>query len=107
MLTLDDNSDEFDLGRGWLDSRPRLHQKVTIHSFPGIGMQMAAFRDCASRHGSEHRWMAHLDADEYLVLRNHSSVVPFLEDYCEPGAISINWIIQSWGGRLQYSRKLL
>jgi len=98
-----DNSDEFDLGRGWLDSRPRLHQKVTIHSFPGIGMQMEAFRDCASRHGSEHRWMAHLDADEYLVLRKHSSVVPFLEDYCEPGAVSINWIVQSWGSRLHYS----
>lgn len=103
----DDNSKNFDLGNGWLQRRSRLYGKMTVQYFPGSGKQMPAFKDCAQKHGHNHQWLAHFDVDEFLVLRNYSNVIPFLEKYCPMGALSINWIVQSWGGRLQYSRKFL
>ena len=100
-----DNTDNYDLGHGWLDRRPRLRQRVTIQSHPGIGQQVHVFQNCVKNHALKHghRWVGHFDVDEFLVLRSHTSVVPFLSEYCKQGALSLNWHFQTWSNRLQYS----
>lgn len=99
-----DNTDSFDLGHGWLDRRPRLYGKVTVLSYPGQDKQGSSYQHCGQNYLlGRYRWVGFFDADEYLVLKKHSTIKSFLMEYCETGAISINWQIHSWNGRLQYS----
>eukprot|EP00804_Cyclotella_cryptica_P004994 CCRYP_021192-RA/>CCRYP_021192-RA protein AED:0.16 eAED:0.16 QI:360/1/1/1/0.66/0.5/4/207/888 len=99
-----DNTDSFDLGHGWLDRRPRLDSKVTVHFYPGQDKQGSAYQHCGQNYLlGRHRWVGFFDADEYLVLKKHSTITSFLTEYCETGAISISWQLHSWNGRLQYS----
>ncbi len=103
-IYLYDNTAKSELGHGWLDRRPRLINRVTVVTFPGQSMQVPAFKDCTREYAlrNGHRWVAHFDADEFLVLRNHSNVVDFLQDYCKNGAVSLNWQVMTWNNELQY-----
>jgi hypothetical protein len=100
-----DNSDEFDLGHGWLGRRTRLQNSVTINHLPGAGMQMLAYKQCLKQYVNPqgHAWVSFLDVDEFLVLKSHTNVVSFLLDHRKQGSVSINWELFSWDGRLQFS----
>mmetsp|Transcript_36307 Transcript_36307/g.65376 ORF Transcript_36307/g.65376 Transcript_36307/m.65376 type:complete len:606 (-) Transcript_36307:298-2115(-) len=104
-IFLFDNSDDFDLGHGWIERRPRLNRTVTIYHYPGQGKQWTAYQDCAREvYNSGHRWIFFTDADEFLVLKKHSNVVSFLLEHDRNhGALSINWQVHSWNEQLQYS----
>ncbi|KAL7467041.1 hypothetical protein ACHAXS_007311, partial [Conticribra weissflogii] len=103
-IYLYDNTAKSELGHGWLDRRPRLINRVTVAAFPGQSMQVPAFKDCTREYALRdgHRLVAHFDADEFLVLRNHSNVVDLLQDYCKNGAVSLNWQVMTWNNELQY-----
>ena len=38
-------------------------------------------------------WMLYLDCDEFLILKNYSSVHSFLNDYKNSDSIGVNWLI--------------
>eukprot|EP00956_Cyclotella_meneghiniana_P036051 scaffold120703_cov42-Cyclotella_meneghiniana.AAC.3 len=100
-----DNSDNFDLGNGWLDRRPRLTNKVTVQHFPGEGKQLSAYRHCLKNyvrpHG--HGWVAFLDVDEFLILKKHANVVDFLLSYCKQGSVSLNWQLFGYDNQMTFS----
>ena len=100
-----DNSDNFDLGNGWLTRRPRLSGKVTVEHFPGYGKQMPAYKHCLRDYVrfDGHAWVAFFDIDEFLVLKKHANVIDFLLDHCKQGSVSLNWQLFGWDGRLQFS----
>lgn len=51
-------------------------------------------------------WMLYLDADEFLILNNHSTVQDFLSDYnCD--LISINWLMFGTNGFIKQPNGLL
>jgi len=85
-----DNKDNFELN-GWLDRRPRLTNKVTIHHYPGEMQQSPAYRDCGVRYATNHQWVAYFDVDEYLVIREYTNVIEFLLRYAPiDGQLSLN-----------------
>jgi hypothetical protein len=104
-IFLYDNSDESDLGHGWLSRRPRLANKVTIHHFPGEGMQIVAYQHCLTNfmRPKGYGWVAYLDVDEFLVLKKHTNVIDFLLEHATQGSLSLNWEMYGWDGRLQFS----
>jgi len=99
-----DNTADLELGHGWLDHRLWLSERVMVATFPGHSMQVLAFQDCRRKYalGNGHQWVTHFDADEFLILWNHSNVVDFLRDYCKDGAVSLNWQVMTWDNELQY-----
>ena len=38
-------------------------------------------------------WMLYLDADEFLVLNSHSTVIEMLKDFHTADSIAVNWVI--------------
>jgi hypothetical protein len=92
-----DNSPGFDL-KQWK------HRNTTIRHFAGQGVQPEAYLDCIQRYAvpRRHRWTAFFDVDEYLVLFQHSNVIPFLMDHCRRGALSVNWKTMSWSNQSHY-----
>lgn len=57
-----------------------------------INPQIELFQRCIEQHKSHHQWIAFLDADEYIVLRNHSqSLVQTLHKFQSYGGLVLNW----------------
>jgi hypothetical protein len=53
--------------------------------------QCACYNDCLQRFGNTSKWMAFIDADEFICLNKHNTVREFLEDYDEFDAVLLNW----------------
>jgi hypothetical protein len=64
--------------------------------------QGRAYLDCAKNAQKKHTWAAFFDADEYLVLKKHETVVEFLHNHCSSGAVTINWMLMGSSGRQVY-----
>lgn len=94
-IYLYDNSADFDL-RSY-SHRQQSH--IQIRHFPGDAKQMEAYLDCAKTIAAANKkkqtplisWVAFFDVDEFLVLRQHATVIDFLSDHCPSGQIGINW----------------
>lgn len=96
-IYLYDNSDHGS-ATTWLqmqDQNSILQQGVHVHPFPTKDgkRQLKAFRDCIGRFGRFHTWMALYDPDEFLVLKQHATVVDMLSELCPNGSLGINWVI--------------
>lgn len=58
--------------------------------------QIHAYQHCVDHHLKPRgvTWVAFFDIDEFLVLKNHSSVVPFLIERSPPrGSVAVNWVL--------------
>lgn len=60
--------------------------------------QWWAYNDCVSRFRHRHRWLAFIDADEFIVLHDagpslRHQLPSFLERYDEHGGLAINWVV--------------
>ena len=55
--------------------------------------QLWAFDTCIRRHRWRHRWMAFIDVDEFLLLRDpHVASLPaLLSEYEDQAGIGVNW----------------
>ncbi|KFZ24401.1 hypothetical protein V502_01119 [Pseudogymnoascus sp. VKM F-4520 (FW-2644)] len=78
--------------------------------------QLASYSDCLKLFGDRHKWMAFIDADEYLEVRGNeilrSILAPYDDDYSlrsilapyddddSVGAFAVNWQIHTSGGLL-------
>ncbi|KAI7840766.1 hypothetical protein COHA_005580 [Chlorella ohadii] len=67
---------------------------------PGThGPQVALYDRCLERWGSRHEFMAFIDTDEFLVLRDGTPDLPtLLKDYMEYGGLVVNWQVFGSGG---------
>jgi hypothetical protein len=85
-----DNSDEFEL-RQWADLKNP--HRVVVRHFPGYVQQLAAYQDCQlkqqrsdeirTRSGVSryrHDWLAFLDVDEFIVLKQHDTIQQLVQD---------------------------
>jgi Glycosyl transferase family 2 len=96
-----DNSPDHDLQQWGLTKK-----NLTLIHFPGKGKQGVAYLNCAKNAQKKHTWATFFDADEYLVLKKHETVVELLHDHCREGALSINWIIMSSSGHQVYRQSI-
>jgi Glycosyl transferase family 2 len=122
-IFLYDNTDTHELQQ-WA---PKKGCRLQVIHLPGIGKQLNGFRRCAknilqqdqvakeqSNNGGHNNninnrttWVGFFDLDEFLVLRQHETVVDFVTDHRDRrghvgGAIGINWIIMGTAGKLIY-----
>lgn len=65
--------------------------------------QLASYTDCLDLYGKKHKWIAFIDADEYLEVRGNNTIHSLLKQYDNDnsvGAFAINWQIHTSGGLL-------
>lgn len=101
-----DNDDRLPLGRLLARHGPRVavvdwpgeHAEL-----PGLNKQTKAYTDALARVDTE--WVAFLDGDEFLVVREHADVPAFLADCGDAGAVQLTWHLFGGGGRLENPRE--
>ena len=67
------------------------HPAVTVYRNAAESNQQAVYTDCWERHGHEFKWIAFLDADEFLRLNETPDVRLFLAEFEPYAGVAINW----------------
>lgn len=102
----DNNNDKTRL-RSYFNNRDHVSQKISdkvilIH-FPGKVKQMEAYNNFIIHHSNKHKWVAIIDCDEFVVLKNWEPITEFLIKYCQYGSLLLNWRIFGDSGKQNYS----
>jgi len=66
---------------------------TTIMDFDGPNRQTEAYNNFLRYWHNDYDWVAFLDVDEFLVLKKHSNVKDFIQDYQQHDVIGINWVL--------------
>lgn len=66
---------------------------VNVIDFPGLSMQMPAYTHCLQNFGKDNEWIGFIDCDEFILPKQHNSILPILNNYTSFGGLAINWII--------------
>ena len=66
---------------------------VTYHYDTRTIVQTHVYNDCIRNHGKDNTWLGFFDTDEFLVLKQHTQVRDFLQNYEQFGALSIPWYL--------------
>ena len=66
---------------------------ATLIEFDGHGRQQEAYNNFLRHWYNHYDWVMFLDADEFLVLKKHSNIKEFIQDYQQHNIIGINWVI--------------
>jgi hypothetical protein len=75
---------------------------VTVISFPGTVMQVPAYEHCLQHYGALCKWMAFIDADEFIVPKTLTGNLPeFLTAYGAYGGLGVNWLIFGSNGYIK------
>ncbi len=61
--------------------------------FDGPNRQTEAYNNFLRYWHNDYDWVAFLDVDEFLVLKKHSNVKDFIQDYQQHDVIGINWVL--------------
>jgi len=81
---------------------------VRVDHHPGGGAQLETYKRCLLRYRSKPIWAAFIDNDEFIILRNHTSIKHLLQDV-KPngGSLYLNWIIFGTNGHQYYTNELV
>ncbi|WIA32746.1 hypothetical protein OEZ86_005931 [Tetradesmus obliquus] len=66
--------------------------------------QWWAYNDCVSRFRHRHRWLAFIDADEFIVLQDAAgtnNINDFMRGYDQYGGLALNWVVFGSSGHKQ------
>ncbi len=84
--------------------------QVTVIRYPGAGsptrsIQYHMLNDFCRDYKDKHKWIAHFDLDEFLVLKKHKTIREFCEDYLgnDEGGIGFCWVHFGDNGHANYS----
>ena len=66
---------------------------VKVIDYPGEVRQIPAYNEFISQNVGIYDWAAFFDVDEFLVLKKHSNIKHFLNDYEGYNAVGINWVL--------------
>jgi hypothetical protein len=77
---------------------------VELRHFPGENRQRQSYKMCATelRERQHYKWIAFIDVDEFIVLRQHDNIVTFLNEYLNSGALALNWMVVGSSGHKVY-----
>lgn len=67
-------------------------------ALPGRDRQTKAYCHALQHNASAYEWMAIIDGDEFIVLRKHTDLKQFLNDFPTAGAISLHWHVFGHNG---------
>lgn len=77
----------FEILKPYIDNGIVLYNKIM-----GGGMQIPVYNDCIIRYGKFSKWLAVIDADEFI-LPECGNIQRFLEFYEEQPGVCINWVM--------------
>jgi hypothetical protein len=84
--------------------------QVTVIHYPGAGtptrsVQYHMLQDFCRDYKDNHKWIAHFDLDEFLVLKKHKTIYEFCEEYLgkNEGGIGFCWAHFGDNGHANYS----
>lgn len=63
--------------------------------------QIEAYNDAIYRYRDITRWMAIIDADEFIVPIENNSISEFLDDYVQYPAVAVNWVCFDSNGHIK------
>ena len=66
--------------------------------WPGIAMQMPAYRDCVNKHQNDTHWLAVIDIDEFLY-SDTGNIRTDLEKFEDQAAVVLQWMVYGDSGR--------
>lgn len=90
-----DNSDTFTLKNKNADN-------VTVIHFPGEQKMLESRNIFIVQYRNKHKWVAHIDIDEFIVLKKHNNIIDFLNDYDDCDSIAINWLMFGTSNDINY-----
>ncbi len=86
------------------------YPQVTVIPFAGAGspvrsIQYYMLEDFCKHHKEKHKWIAHFDCDEFLVLKKHKTIQDFCKEYLnnDEGGIAVSWVHFGDNGHTTYS----
>lgn len=87
----------------------KLTRHVTVINFPGATKQLQAYKNCIKRYSYSAKWIAFIDADEFLVPKSTLGNMPAILEAFEPyGALGINWqLFGSSGHKIRTGKPVL
>ena len=65
--------------------------------WPGITMQMPAYKDCVNKHKNDTFWLAVIDIDEFVVA-DCKNVATALHDFEDNAAVVLQWLVYGDSG---------
>lgn len=75
---------------------------VVVEPIKGEIQQMIAYERCLKKYGSQCKWLAFIDADEFIVPKTFTGDLPdFLTAYEQYGGIGINWLVFGSNGHIE------
>lgn len=74
---------------------------VTMRKFPGRGIQLPVYHECLKEFGTDSRWMAFIDDDEFLFSPNSDDIRAILEPFEKFGGLCANWLVFGSSGHTQ------
>jgi hypothetical protein len=75
---------------------------VTVEPIAGKAKQMIAYGHCLKNYGPLCKWMAFIDADEFIVPKTFNGNLPeFLVPYELYGGLGINWLVFGSNGHIE------
>lgn len=77
------------------------HKIVTYKYDERPSPQITIYNECLQQYGSNNKWIAFFDSDEFLVLKQHSSIKDFLVNYEAYGAVSVAWYLFGSNGHVE------
>jgi hypothetical protein len=63
---------------------------ITVSPCKAVGKEFDVYPHFIEHFGKRHTWVAFMDINEFIVLKNHPSIHPFLSDYRGCSAIGLN-----------------
>jgi len=67
-------------------------------SMPGVDRQTKAYWHAFEHYATAYEWMAVIDGDEFIVLREHQDLKVFLNSFPEASAVSLHWHVFGHNG---------
>lgn len=72
---------------------------VTVRRIQGKKVQMGAYKDCLATYGTQNKWIAFIDTDEFLLGTSVDDIREILHSYEEFGGLAVNWVNFGSSGR--------
>lgn len=77
-------------------------QLVTLITWPKMQAQMEAYEDCMNRFSKESKWIAFIDADEFICMKYELDIRNWIKRFDKYPAVNIQWLIFGSGGIMKH-----
>lgn len=77
-------------------------EKLRIHDAPGRTLQLITYNHCLAKYGKECKWIAFVDADEFIAPKGGNADIPSMLAAFEPYAgLALNWKVFGTNGHVR------